>query len=318
MLIISSMIRTYRNVFFIITCVLSSIATCCQKIDSCNNHYKNPVEGSPYFASHLFIDKIFARSNAIIPCQSLKDIEVAARLGFPSIELNVHETADRRFITIHGVKGCFGDQVTRRDGTSVATVPISSVDYEFICNNLIYRSTLPEYQTTIPTIEEALRACEINGICPYISGSYNEELFDIVARFHVTPIWGCYSSRDAIKTRKKTNGLITCWSSLKNQEEIVALCREVGPPYIHYIASEILNDSNRLLWSDDELSGLIRSVHNAGAYLGFAACYTPASLAIKLWELGFDYASSGWAVSSSPRPPRCSRRCRTPRTGRPA
>lgn len=275
------------------------IFVCCEKEENVSLvSNSNPVEGYPYFASHLFIDKIFANSNAIIPCQSLSDIEIAARLGFPSIELNVHETLDGRFVTIHGVKGCFGDQVIKRDGSSVSSIPISSVEYSFIRDNLVYRSLLSEYQTSIPTLEDALEVCERHRISPYISGSYNEKLFEIVANYNVTPIWGCYSSKDAIKTRKRTADLITCWSSLRDIDEIVSLCTKVGSPYIHYIASEVLHDANSLSWSEYELNSLVKRVHETGASLGFAGCYTPVLLTNKLWELGFDYASSGWAVNA--------------------
>lgn len=257
-----------------------------------------PVDGYPYFSSHLFVDKIYANSNAIIPCQSLEDIRVASRLGFPSIELNVHETADTRFVTIHGVKGCFGEQVVKKDGSSVTNISISDVDYSFIQDSLIYRSSQPEYQTAIPTLEDALKVCEENGISPHICGSYNERLFSIVSGFHVTPIWGCYSSRDAIRTRKKTNGVIACWSFLDNEEEIVSLCKKIGPPYIHFIASDVLHDRDgNLMLSDSRLKSLIARVHDTGCRLGFAACYTPERLTQRLWSLGFDYASSGWAVN---------------------
>lgn len=48
--------------------------------------------GGPYY-SHLFIDKIYAKSDPIIPCQSVFDVQIAARLGFKFIEANVHATA---------------------------------------------------------------------------------------------------------------------------------------------------------------------------------------------------------------------------------
>ena len=285
----------FKLIIAAVCCVLLSYS--CEKDGNDLRTYKNPVEGYPYFASHLFIDKIYANSNAIIPCQSLIDIEIASRLGFPSIELNVHETSDGKFVTIHGVKGAFGEQVVKKDGTSVSDIAISDVDYSFIKDNIIYRSSVPEYRTTIPTIEDALRLCELNGIRPYICGQFNKRLFDIVAKYKVEPIWGCYSINDAIKVRKKTDGLITYWSNMTDENEIVSLCKEIGPPYIHYIATDVLNDNSRLKISEASLEKIITRVHSLGCYVGFAGCYTPASLTNKLWKLGFDYASSGWAVN---------------------
>ena len=37
--------------------------------------------GHPYY-SHLFIDTIYKDSNPLIPCQSVFDVRIAARLGF--------------------------------------------------------------------------------------------------------------------------------------------------------------------------------------------------------------------------------------------
>ena len=80
--------------------------------------------GGPYY-SHLFIDKIYAKSDPIIPCQSVFDVQIAARLGFKFIEANVHATATPgKYIVMHGVRGCLGDQVTDLDGNSAADVVI--------------------------------------------------------------------------------------------------------------------------------------------------------------------------------------------------
>lgn len=56
--------------------------------------------GGPYY-SHLFIDKIYAKSDPIIPCQSVFDVQIAARLGFKFIEANVHATATPGLSLIH-------------------------------------------------------------------------------------------------------------------------------------------------------------------------------------------------------------------------
>jgi len=44
-------------------------------------------------------------------------VQIAARLGFKFIEANVHATATPgKYIVMHGVRGCLGDQVTDLDG----------------------------------------------------------------------------------------------------------------------------------------------------------------------------------------------------------
>ena len=78
--------------------------------------------GGPYY-SHIFIDKIYEDSDVIIPCQSVYDVQIAARLGFKFIEGNVHKTATPgKYIVMHGEGGKLGGQVMYKDGRSAKDV----------------------------------------------------------------------------------------------------------------------------------------------------------------------------------------------------
>ena len=67
--------------------------------------------GHPYY-SHLFIDTIYKDSNPLIPCQSVFDVRIAARLGFRYVEANLHPTATPgKYLVIHGYRGMLGYQV---------------------------------------------------------------------------------------------------------------------------------------------------------------------------------------------------------------
>ena len=71
--------------------------------------------GGPYY-SHLFIDKIYAKSDPIIPCQSVFDVQIAARLGFGEVVVDQFEPIGLRggredrtvFVLVSRVEGHFG------------------------------------------------------------------------------------------------------------------------------------------------------------------------------------------------------------------
>lgn len=125
--------------------------------------------GGPFY-SHIFIDKIYAYSDVIIPCQSVFDVQIAARLGFKVIEANVHETATPgKYIVMHGVRGRLGDQVTRLDGSSAADVVIRETPFDELMTQFVYRSKYAKYRTRITSLEEFLVECRRNNIAPMVS-----------------------------------------------------------------------------------------------------------------------------------------------------
>ena len=72
--------------------------------------------GQPYY-SHLFIDTVYKNSDPYIPCQSVYDVRLAARLGFRYVEANLHATATPgKYLVIHGYRGALGYQVEDLDG----------------------------------------------------------------------------------------------------------------------------------------------------------------------------------------------------------
>ena len=132
--------------------------------------------GGPYY-SHLFIDKIYAKSDPIIPCQSVFDVQIAARLGFKFIEANVHATATPgKYIVMHGVRGCLGDQVTDLDGNSAADVVIRQTPFDTLMSKYRYRSRYAKYRTHITSMEEFLLECRRNNIAPMISHVDEEQV----------------------------------------------------------------------------------------------------------------------------------------------
>ena len=252
---------------------------------------------SQRFEYHYFM----GNRRGIIPPQSIFDLNVAKRLGFNSIELNVQVTSDNVLIVMHGSGGKFAYEVVDLNGDNTyADTPISSVTYQWIQDNLRYSSIVPKYRTKIITLEEALTEAKRIGlyVTLYMATDYiYEECVRLLEKYQDMPSYGVYSLASGINLRGMTKGVITHYSVADTIEKIINECELIGAPYIHAMANEILVDNNGLKWSDDELSQIVEAVHGRGCYLACAASYLPEDIQQHLWKLGFDYAGSGWSVN---------------------
>ena len=235
--------------------------------------------GGPYY-SHLFIDKIYAKSDPIIPCQSVFDVQIAARLGFKFIEANVHATATPgKYIVMHGVRGCLGDQVTDLAGNSAADVVIRQTPFDTLMSKYRYRSRYAKYRTHITSMEEFLLECRRNNIAPMIS-HVDEEQVRIIRSImgeNFILYWG---------TREEFSGPILEYHTYKSIRQIVDRCKYMGAPYLYCMGN--VRD-----FTDEQLRTIAREVHNVGCYVGYAGCYEPPQNNQKLLDMGFDFSASG-------------------------
>lgn len=239
--------------------------------------------GGPYY-SHLFIDKIYAKSDPIIPCQSVFDVQIAARLGFKFIEANVHATATPgKYIVMHGVRGCLGDQVTDLDGNSAADVVIRQTPFDTLMSKYRYRSRYAKYRTHITSMEDFLLECRRNNIAPMISHADEEQVRIIrsIMGENFILYWG---------TREEFSGPILEYHSYKSIQQIVDRCKYMGAPYLYCMGN--VRD-----FTDEQLRTIAREVHNVGCYVGYAGCYEPPQNNQKLLDMGFDFSASGWDIN---------------------
>ena len=201
------------------------------------SHFFNPGEicaqgccqdfppGSPYY-SHIFIDKIYRDSDVIVPCQSVYDVRVAARLGFRYIEANVHKTATPgKYIVMHGYKGRLGYQVTDLQGNDVPDVVIAETPFRELMDNYIYRSRYPKYRTRISSLEDFLYECRSSGIAPLVQ-YVDEEERRIVHSIMGDDVIFYNGVRDG-----GFKGMIMEYRLNRCLEDILYRCRLVGPPY---------------------------------------------------------------------------------------
>lgn len=239
--------------------------------------------GGPFY-SHIFIDKIEADSDVIIPCQSVFDVQIAARLGFRFIEANVHATATPgKYIVMHGVRGKLGGQVMRTDGSSADDVVIKETPFDELMTGFVYRSKYAKYRTHITSLEEFLIECRRNNIAPMVSFVDAREV-DIVRSImgnNFILYWG---------TRDQHSGPILEYWTYRTKDEILARCRYMGAPYMYCMG-------NTGDFSYSELEEICREVHRLGCHIGFAGCYENPVQSERLLGLGMDFSASGWDIN---------------------
>ena len=244
----------------------------------------NPFRFNGPFYAHLFINKIYQDStNIVIPSESLEDIRVARRLGFDVIEANVHKTSDNKFVVIHGASGTFGYEVTDLNGDfTYADTAINSVSLDWIKANIRYRSDIPRYRTTIPTLEEFLSECRLQGMIPFAQANTAEivELLDGIMGY------GNYLAYNG--TRALTSAPIVEYKSLTTKAEILERARSFGVPYIYAMGNV---DS----FTDEELADIVASLHKEGYMI--ATAYRSGMAALKCRKFGFDLIASTWEVN---------------------
>lgn len=264
-----------------------------------NNDWKSLPLGrlSQRFEYHYFMGS----RRSIIPPQSIHDLNCAKRLGFKSIELNVHATSDGELIVMHGSGGKFSYEVVDLNGEyTYADTAISSVTYQWIQDNLRYNSIIPKYRTKILSLEETLKEAKRIGLYVSLymtSVDIHEKCVRLLEKYQDIPSYGVYSRGQAVKLREITKDIIGYYSMSSTLEDIIEDCEQIGAPYIHAMANEILIDSYGLTWSDEQLSEVVEEVHKRNCHLAYAACYLKEDINQHLAKLGFDYAGSGWSVN---------------------
>ena len=284
----------------VVVCLVSS----CHTKYTCNIIDEECIDtvfllGQKYSPAHLFIDKISGYGQ-IIPSQSLFDIEITHRLGFNTIELNVHQTSDGMFVCIHGENGTFGQQVKHIDDqTDISNMSISSVPLSYIQDKIRYKSTRSEYQTTIPTLEQCCELCSKLGMSVYlaltgVSRDNSINAINICKKWFGNNFVVCaYGDEQAYYLRSIFKGIIMNWTPTIELSEIEEFIKKIGLPYIHCVRRD--NYSNET--SDITFKNISSTIHNNGGYAGFSAAYTPESLAQRMWNCGFDIAGPSYNIN---------------------
>lgn len=266
--------------------VIGGETTAVDKVAREPKAYPDWMDGR-YF-NHINVSKY---SNVNVPSQSIADVARSRRLGFNSMELNCHKTSDGHYITIHGNNGKFGQQVVLTDGdTSIQNVSISSVTLDYIKENVRYTSNYAQYRTSIPTLEEALYECRINGIHPYIQyvDSGVIEIADrILGRFGYA--LGTYDGGRP----DGFDGVCVTWLKIADKEQLMQKIDSIGG--LVYCGLDVTNSAFSG-YSENDWRELTSMMHSKGYRCSFAAGYSNPPLTQKLFSCGFDLAASGWEI----------------------
>lgn len=233
------------------------------------------------FIDHCFINQSTA-GEALIPCQSAKNIQTCKRLGYDVIEGNVRKTSDGKYIVMHGEQGKFGQQVEHIDGvTDISGTYISSVTYDWIRQNVRQRSTDPRYSTPVMGLEEWLYECRYAGVIPLVECN-DEATVQICDGILGKNNYIAYNA-----SRAWTSGYITHFKGLTTLEDIISWCDGYGTPYIYCM-------SNPTAFTDAQLKEIVSELHKRGYLVSNAGTYLNQYQIRRCFRAGFDQCSADY------------------------
>lgn len=244
-----------------------------------------------HFAPNDFIRD--GENKRAIPSQTTYDIELAARLGFTSIEANIQPTSDGGFICMHGAGGNFGTTVLSLDGEDITNTPINSKTLEWIKENVRYKSDYEKYKVAPPTLEEFCACCKINGIGIFAGTNYTDAInicLKILGTDNVM-LYGASADKRSI-----FKGMMFSWvnSGATTIDEILTKARSFGVPYMYGLGPKLLST----LVANNQLSELCSKMHAEGFTLASTAVYDSDENTLNAFELGVDFSASGHQVNN--------------------
>lgn len=239
---------------------------------------------------HLFADKI-GSGDYLIPCQSMPYIDMAHRLGYRMIELNVHPTATPgKYVCMHGSSGTIGDELVARDGSDISSLRFEDVEYATFRDDYVYNTTVAKYRTHITFLDDALRACKRYSIVPLLSFA-DYDMFD-AARAVVGDNFAVLVYDDHYLQRHLWKGAFQRYGrQAGTAAEVDALCKAVGAPFLFGITNTDARDLTKA-----QLQEYVDVVHANGCLIGVCGAYQSAATNYKLSGLGLDYDATGYEV----------------------
>lgn len=254
--------------------------------------------GHPFY-SHLLMDK--QNANAIIPCQSIYDVNMAARLGFKFIEPSGAITSDGVYLCNHTVaatidgatKQVFAGGVKYRGTTTPANdFAVNTKTAAWIRENCCYFSKYAKYESFVPTLEEFCVACRQNNIGVFLSANRMQDIETalsiigpdnlIIYSSNIDFLLACRVRYDNITMMYYHNAAYT------NADSCLATAYKIGKPLLYCIDVPIFNNL-----SDADMHEFVTKMHKNGYIVGMAANYTNEANARKAIKFGFDAFASG-------------------------
>ena len=231
--------------------------------------------GKPCY-DHLFVQN--SGSQITIPHQSPFDVRAAKRFGFNMIEGNVQSTSDGHYFVNHlDSDNKFGRYFTHVDGTTdISDIVASTVTWEWMLENVRYKSSIAKYRTPPCSLEDFLSECRQNDLVPFLSIP-SAEVVTIADKYMGKDNYVAYTgSRLYCPTQ-------TCyaWKSESTKDSILKYCIKMGKPFIYGMA-------NPGSFTDVELREIVDTLHENGFMIGTAYQDTNWH---KYAAMGFDFVA---------------------------
>ena len=129
---------------------------------------------------------------ALVPENSLWGVEIAARFGYPAIEIDVKYTLDSVMVIMHD--GTVNR--TMRNASDFSPIEekvwVRDTPFDSLRTRFVLASDDPDHREPIPTLEEILAQCIKYGIHPVLHSHLNESY--VVAQAMCGDDWTCFTS----------------------------------------------------------------------------------------------------------------------------
>ena len=256
--------------------------------------------GHPFY-SHSLIN--LQNKSQIIPCMSIYDVNMAARLGFKFIEPSGAYTSDGVYLVNHTVaktldgvsKQVFAGGVKYKGTENPADdFAVNEKTADWIRENCCYYSKYVKYESFVPTLEEFCLACRQNNIGVFLSANRDSDIETALSVIGADNLV-IYSSNipKLIEWRQKYRFITMMYydtTSASNYQLSVVKekAKSIGKPLLYCLDIPLINGL-----SDDTLKEFVYSMHNDGYLVGTAACYYLQWEKIqRVIDLGFDVFGS--------------------------
>ena len=267
---------TYRS-YDVATVVITADYNFVKLIDDAINTNVSKIRINYKLPTRACYDHLFVRNEGTritIPHESLYHVRASRLFGFNCIEANVSSTSDGVFIVNHLIGNKFERFFVHADGvTDISEIDVSTVTWDWIAENVRYKTSIPQYRTRPCRLEEFLGECRQQEIIPFITSS-DAAAVALANQYMGKGNFIAYNGdRDKCPTE-----VIYRWMSEPTKEDILAKCELYGKPFI-YGMSNVKN------FSDSELKDIVKAVHEAGYWIGVS--YVDENWH-KYADLGFD------------------------------
>ncbi|MBP5566432.1 MAG: hypothetical protein J6X57_02955 [Bacteroidales bacterium] len=163
-----------------------------------------------------------------IPENSTYGIEMAARYGYPSIELDVKYTLDNVMVVMHD--GTINRTMRNAADYSRIEKPVrvSDMMFEDLRQDYVLESSDPAQRTPIPTLKEMLLACKKTGVIPMLHSKVLES-YELAQKI-LGDKWIAFDANyPSMKYARSVSDCLVLWDPDRlPAEETVALLKEIG------------------------------------------------------------------------------------------